>query len=413
MDEEQKKPTRNDEEFLSLARSRFKEAAEDERELREEAALDLRMVSGDQWDPKVKAARVKRKRPVETFPRMHTFVQQVSNEARQNKQESTFIPAEEGDKETAEVMEGLARHIHYDSQAQIAIETAVEYSAAGGFGYFRYTTEFCDDDSEYQELKIKSVFDPFAVYGILYPTCFGQKPRFAFVTMPISKEEFKAQHPKSPIVTLGWDEAATKYGSEWVGTDTIQIAEYWYVEEITVEGRKRPKRVVTSCQISGAEVLPDSETTWAGTDIPICPVLGKLMIVDGKPVLQSVVRHQRGAQRLLNYYKNRVAETIGTSPIGPWVAAMGSIPENQRGAWANPSSTDILEYELKYYADGKAAPAPQRQTFEPPIQALTQAAAMEIDDMKGVGWNLMTLRLAIRATNHRASLYSGASSNRA
>jgi len=65
---------------------------------------------------------------------MHTFTQVVANEARQTKPQVKFAPGDDGDDETAEVYEGLARYIQYCSDAQVAYETAVDYSASCSFG---------------------------------------------------------------------------------------------------------------------------------------------------------------------------------------------------------------------------------------------------------------------------------------
>jgi hypothetical protein len=140
--------------FIATARKRFQAAEDDEKPLREEAMVDLKYVAGDQWDPAIKKQREDAGRPAMTFPRCHTFVQQVSNEARQNKPQIKFAPVEDADDDTAEVYEGLARHIQYSSDAQVAYETAVEYSAGGSFGYYRFLSDYCDDDSDDLELKI-------------------------------------------------------------------------------------------------------------------------------------------------------------------------------------------------------------------------------------------------------------------
>jgi hypothetical protein len=356
--------------FIHQARERFKCASEDERTIRNEAAIDLRFVAGDQWDAAIREQRIREGRPVLTFPRCHTFVQQVSNEARQNKSQIIFIPAEDGDKDTAEVYEGMARFIQSDVDAQIAYETAVEYSAGGSFGYFRYTTEYCKDDSGNLEVKVKPVLDPFAVYGILVPACFGQEPQFAFVTERIPKAEYERLYGDDAPVD--WESDGKDIGEPWIGSESVLIAEYWYMEDGAVK----------SCKINGKQKLKDTETTWPGSTIPIVPVLGKQLIIDGKPQLFSVVRLQRGAQQLLNYYKTRVAESIGTAPVSPYIVVEGQI-EGHEQEWANANKATQPFLTVKGIGiDGKPAPLPQRQVFEPPIAAMTEAASMEIDEMK-------------------------------
>jgi len=372
--------TKKEQDFIAAARKRFEAAASDEKALREEALTDLKYVAGDQWDPKIKQDRERAGRPALVFPRCHTFVQQVANEARQNKPQIKFAPDDDSaDEDTAEVCEGLARWIQYSSDAQIAYETSVEYSAGGSFGYYRFLTEENDDGE--QDLKIVPVLDPFAVYGILVPSCFGREPKFGFVIEDIPKDEFKDLYPKSAItLDAGFDDGGIKSG--WIGTDTVRVAEYWYCEQKDVEGKRKPQTVVHFCKMTWAEELPDSRTTWMGYCIPIIPVLGKQMIINGRPLLFSVVRPQRGAQQMINYSKTRIAETLSTAPISPYIVAAGQIKQGDK-KWdtMNTNVYPYLEYNL-IDLQGKPAPPPQRQTFEPPIQAYSAFVAQEIDDMK-------------------------------
>lgn len=375
----------NEKDFIATARKRFEQASDDEKLLRDEALIDLKYVAGDQWDAKLKQERERNGRPALTFPRCHTFVQQVSNEARQNKPQIKFAPTDDSaDEDTAEVYEGLARHIQYASDAQIAYETSVEYSAGGSFGYFRFLTDYCDDETDDLDLKIVPVFDPFAVYGILVPACFNREPKFGFVVEDVPTEEYKDLYPKSAITEGGFDDGGWMSKNGWLGTDTVRVAEYWYITEKKTQRGKRTilKPTVHFCKMSGMEVLEGTETTWPGYCIPMIPVLGKAMILQGKPLLFSVVRYQRAAQQMINYAKTRIAETLSTAPISPFIVARGQIAKGDK-KWEN-ANTQVYPY-LEYDAvdvQGKPAPTPQRQTIEPPIQSYSEFVAQEIDDMK-------------------------------
>lgn len=375
--------------FLATARRRFTAASEDERELRRKFISDLRFASPDgdeQWDAQVKQQREAAGRPTLSFPRCHTFVRQVSNAARQNKPQIKFAPRLDEDKDTAEIYEGLARYIQYSSEAEIAYETAIEYSAAASFGYYRFITYYADDETDDLELKVMPVLDPLTVYGIVVPACFNRKPTYAFVVEDIPKEEFKQLYPKSETTSLGWIEAE-KRGEGWIGSETVRVAEYWYTERKPGKG-KRTKTSVKFCKTNGLEILPDpdgtsSETDWPGSSIPIIPVLGGQMIIEGKPNLFSVVRAQKAAQQLINYSKSRIAETLSTLPISPFMVAVGQIPSGKQKQWENLNkiNTPFLEYST-VDVGGRPAPPPQRQTFEPPIQSLSAFVMQEVDDMK-------------------------------
>lgn len=382
-------------ELLARARQQFEQDVADEQAMRSAALASLKFIAGDQWDSTVLASRNKAGRPALTFNRCHTFVQQVSNEARQNKPQIKYVPAEEGDKDTAEVYEGLARHIQYDSEAQVAYETALEYSAGGGFGFYRFLTDYCNKNGDPkdpatwdQDLKVVPVLDPFAVYGVLIPACMGIEPDHAFVASEMPAETFKREYPKSDAAS-DFD-AAIKGSGGWVGTETVRIAEYWYVEE-TLETVQHPtekrsrqvsKKTVKYCKINGYEVLEGSETTWVGYCIPIVPVLGKQLIVDGKPLLFSVISFQMDAQKLINAYKTRIAEILMTSPIQPFMMAKGQ-DEGFEHEYIRMNTWNLstLHYNAKG-PNGELMPPPQRQVLEAPIGSLSEAVAQEIDDTK-------------------------------
>jgi hypothetical protein len=392
-----KQPEKTDE-FIARARKRLAAAAEDEKDLRKKFAHDLKFASPDgdeQWDAVIKEQRRAAKRPAMSFPRCHTFVQQVSNEARQKKPTIKFAPRLDQDKDTAEILEGLARYIQYDSQAQVAYETAIEYSAGGSFGYYRFLTDYAYDEGEEQELKVVPVYDPLTIYGVLVPACFNRKVPFAFVVEDVPKEEYKLQYPNSSLASIDWAEAE-KDSEGWIGSDSVRIAEYWYAEQAkaseddddaepkatskTPTRQRAPKPKIKCAKINGMEVL--EEYDWVGSTIPIIPVLGKQMIIEGKPQLYSVVRPQKAAQQLLNYTKSRIAETLSIAPISPWIMAVGQIPSGKQQQWENANTTaTVLEYNV-VDAAGRPAPPPQRQTFEPPIASLSAFVAQEVDDMK-------------------------------
>ena len=380
---------RDDIEFLGKMRKQFQAAAEDEKELRDKFISDLKFASpdgDDQWDQQVKMQREMAGRPAMSFPRCHTFVQQVSNEARQKKPQIKFAPRLDQDKDTAEVLEGLARYIQYDSQAQIAYETAIEYSAGGSFGYYRFITDYCDDDTDDLELKVLPVLDPLTVYGILVPACFNRKPKHGFVIEDMPRDAFKEMYPDAEITSLSWSDAEQR-GEGWIGSESVRVAEYWWCEEKKVKGKRRPQCVVKFCKTNGLEILPGtdgelSETVWPGSSIPIIPVLGKQLIMEGRPRLFSVVRPQKAAQQLINYSKSRIAETLATSPISPFIIVEGQIQGYEK-EWSSLNTVPRPFLTVKQVdTGGRPAEKPQRQVYEPPIQSLSAFVAQEVDDMK-------------------------------
>lgn len=405
------------EKLLNEARERFHQAWEEEQFIRAEAQKDLQFVAGDQWNPEDKQNRKLWKRPCLTFNKLPAYIQQVANEARQNKPVIKFSPVDSGaDLETAKIYEGIARHIQYDSDADEAYETALEYAASCSFGYFRYTTTFCSNEvpedptdvSAFDlEIKTRTVPDPFAVYGVIIPAALKQECRFAFVVESLTKEEFKAKYPTAQEIDFA-EVSTTRHIGDWFMDERIQVAEYWRLEQIATKlnlitdgvqdlvisddvlpegfklkrSRRLLKNVVKSCLINGVEVLPDTEETWPGSSIPIVPVLGRQMIVDGRVQLFSLIRFSRDPQALINATKSRIAETLATSPVSPWVAEEGQL-EGREKEWqeAHLKPTAVLQYK-KVGSNGTFVGAPQRQTFEPPIGSMTAFVMAETDDIK-------------------------------
>lgn len=398
-------PISDKERFLSEARRDFREASDAESELRKAAAKTLRFVAGDQWDADIKAQRVRAGRPAHTHNRLRTFVNQLVNEARQQKPQIRFSPVEGADEATADVLTGMARHIQYDSQASIAYETAALYQGACGFGYFRILTEFCDYGGPFdQDVKIRMVPDPLSVYGVLMPAIRGQKCRRAFVCESMSRDEYKAQFGESLDFASFVDD-----GDGWITADEVRIAEYWRLEttkrtivqlqdgsivplEQVPEGtpilnrREIDEDTVHFCKLNGAEILPDTETEWVGSSISIIPVLGEQLIVDGKPQLNSLVTFMLDPQKLINVTKSRIAESLYTAPISPFMVLEGQIT-GREPEWMTMNTTlrPVIQYKPVRMPDGTMfVQSPQRQTFEPPIAALSAFLAQEIDELKAI-----------------------------
>jgi len=112
----------SDDDILEEARAAFQLAADAEAENRRDALDDLRFARlGEQWPEKVRREREMEGRPCLTINRLPTFIRQVVNDARQNKPAISVHPVDGGsDPETAEVFNGLIRHIEQSSDAEVA-----------------------------------------------------------------------------------------------------------------------------------------------------------------------------------------------------------------------------------------------------------------------------------------------------
>lgn len=400
--------SKKNDQLLEEMREQFREAELAERTMRAESTHDLDYIAGNQWDPVDKKGREESGRPCLVMNKLPNFVQQVVAQQRQNRPGAKVSPVSDGaDKDTADVLQGIIRHIEYVSRADTAYDTAFEYSVSCGFGAFRFTTEYLPGSFD-QELKLQRIPDPFAVYWD--PSCKEvdySDAKWAFVIETITRDEFKRRWPKSELVGFSFFENQVNPAPEWIRADRkIQIAEYWRIEmkertlQLLSDGRtvyadetqELPRGVTVEDErteecpqvfqhfTNGIEFL--DETEWLGKYIPIVPVLGKELIVSGKRNLFSLIRFARDPQQLYNYYRSAEAEAVGTAPKSPFVGVLGQFRTKQE-QWEKANVVNYAYLEVDPVSvGGQPAPLPQRQSVEPAIQALSMGAMQASDDIK-------------------------------
>lgn len=356
----------------------------------EKARDDLLFLSdepGAQWDEKLFNDRKKLNRPCLTMDQTNQFVKQVTNDIRQNTPAIKLLPNGDGaDIETAEMLQGLIRHIEYDSDADEVYDTAADFAVKSSIGFIRVDHEYADDDSFDQKLCIKRVVDPSLIY--IDPNSIeadGSDMKYAFVLEQIHKEDFKKRFPEKALVSF------PVTGEHNDQEDHIWIAEYYEVEEreetISIGSRefgdyrerKITKRSVTRRLVSGQEDLEDAKE-FPGTYVPIVPVYGDEQWYDGKRHLVSLIRPAKDEQRAFNLWKSLEMELVMKQPQAPVMVAARSIAgfEDQ---WRDPGKSFALTYNA---TDEKGQPLPPPTRLEPPVvpTGVVNAARSVIDDMK-------------------------------
>jgi hypothetical protein len=394
--------------LIKLAQERFKLASDATAGIREAALDDLRFVAGEQWPDDIRNQRAADKRPCLTINKLPQFTHQVLNEERQNRPSIQISPVDDGgDPETAKVLQGLIRHIEVQSGADFAYDTGFEGAVNAGFGAFRVLTEYVDESSFDQQISIKRIRNPWCVY--FDPS--AQEPDYSdanwcLVIEDMSPEAYRAAFPDSELAKGPWEALGNK-APGWVTSKHARIAEYWWIEQapatlclirtergdvvlpkgevpegsLILKERSSTVRQVKWAKINGVEVL-DRRDDYPGRYIPIVPVLGDELDVDGDVRLISLIRHAKDPQRMYNYWASAETEAIALAPRAPFIAAEGQLEGYER-MWqeANTRNFPYLVYKPKTLG-GSLAPAPQRQAAEPAIQAISHARLMSADDMK-------------------------------
>lgn len=409
MAKEKSKKSSSQDEFLKLARKRFDLAVDAESEMRKLALEDLEFRAGEQWPQDVKQSRDLERRPCLTINRIPQFIRQITNDQRQNRPSIKVNPVDNNaDVETAKVFQGIIRHIEQNSNADVAIDTAFEGAATKGIGYFRVITDYCAPDSFDQEILIKRVKNSFTVYlDPSYQEPDASDADWGFIFEDLTEEEYEQQYPKSKMSGMEDWRSIGDSCPGWATEKTARVAEYFHkefktktlfllsdkqvVEEdqlemamalgATVVSEKTAQiPIIKWCKINAVETL--EETEWAGRWIPIIPVLGDELDVDGKRILEGIVRHAKDPQRMYNYWATSETETIALAPKAPFIGAEGQF-EGHEKKWqtANIKNYAFLEYKPKTIS-GELLPAPQRNAFEAPVSAITNARMQSSEDLK-------------------------------
>ncbi len=393
----------------------------------------------EQWPDKIKKLREQEGRPALTINKMPGLIRSVVNESRQNKPSIKVSPVDNGaDEEHAEVIAGLVRSIERNGAgADVAYDTAIDHSVTGGFGFFRIGLDYVHDESFNLEAFIDRIPNALMVHWDTSSTKFDASDwNYAFISEMLGKKEYKARYPKGSMTPF--DSMSSGEG-QWSNTrDEIRIAEYFKRTEktrkiiqleamnpqtgapelqvvreddlpvmakrlleaggIEAEGikddelaraffelsgatAKRERDVnyheVKRCIMNGVEVLEEDD--WPGSTIPICPVWGDEVFIDGKRQFRSMIRDAKDPQMMLNFWRSATTELVALAPKAPWVGPKGFAAGNEeKWASANTRSHAYLEY------DHSTGNAPTRVPFAGVPAGALQEAMNASDDMKAV-----------------------------
>ena len=419
------KPLKSDSDILTTARSRLDMAVSALSESREDETDDLKFYAGSpdnhwQWPADVLATRgavqgqTINARPCLTINKLPQHVRQVTNDQRQNRPGAKVIPVDDNaDLEVADIFNGMIRHIEYISDADVAYDTACENQVSYGEGYIRLLTEYCEDSTFDQDIKIGRIRNSFSVYmdpTIQDPT--GADAKWCFITEDLQKEEFERMYPDAaPITTLQSLGVGDQSISNWLNEDTIRIADYYYIDydrttlnlypgnatafEGTpedkmlkahfgkpIKSRESDRPKVRYCKINGYEILEQRE--WAGRWIPVIRIVGNEFEVDGRLYVSGLVRNAKDAQRMYNYWVSQEAEMLALAPKAPFIGYGGQF-EGYEDKWktANTNNWPYLEVNPDV-TDGQGSVLPLPQRAQPPMASsgLLQAKSGAAEDIK-------------------------------
>lgn len=403
-----------EQEFIGTARQHYHDGMEADREDRDEAQHDNRFLSGGdyQWDEvSLKQRRPddksKPRRPVLTWNRLHEPVYQVCNDGRANKPGIRVTAGDGGDPHTAEYFQSRIRQIEYETDGDIAYDTAREQAVSTARAFIRVRTDYESVFTFRQKIHIDEIPNQFSVVwdpaGQLYDL---EDSEWWFVFGRISEESYKRKYGQEALdAYVAFCENPAANSGEWMREGgMIPEVEYWVktykpdtllllangtevLQSRTMEGlaktavKKREVEVprIVQYMIDGAQIL--KETEWIGSRVPIIPQWGDKKVVDGKARTFSLIRHAKDPQKIVNLTVSNIAELTAQIPKTRYRAAEGQLAGHE-DEW-EPNSPHIVKYyRMKDDQGNPYLEAPQSDAAEAPIQALSVQLAQAVDATK-------------------------------
>jgi hypothetical protein len=381
---------------------------------RAEALQDVKFAAGDQWPVEIQNSRNVEARPCLTINKIDAYIRQVTNQQRMQRPRIKVHPVNNlADYKIAQVIEGMTRHIEVNSNADTAYDTAFDYAVRMGWGYWRVNTRYVSEDSFDQEIYIDTVDNPFTVYfdpNSILPD--GSDAEKCLITTVMDKKVFKDYYPDADDGANFQPKSTGDDTASWVTKEDIRIAEYFYIERekaklyllsdgtkqfadsasffdrveqaglTVIDERSSFRKAVKWCKMTAMEIL--EEKVWAGKYIPVVPCYGAQVIVDDKRKKYGLVRFAKDPQRMYNFWRTSMTESVALAPKAKWLLAEGQ-DEGHENEWAlaNIKSSPVLRYK-QTDIEGRAAPVPTRLQPEPPPTGVMEAAAAISNDLQMV-----------------------------
>jgi hypothetical protein len=389
-------PATSDDDIVREARMRLELAIEWESSNRTDALTDFEFRNGDQWPVDIRRDRETDARPCITVNLTDAMVRRVSNACRENRPRIKVDPVDQATTDTAKVYNGIIRHVENISGADYAYDTGVDCAITGGLGYIGVTTDYIDFDSMDQEIKIEAHRNPFRIYfdpASQMPD--GSDAQWVIESDFMRRDEYRMKYGQ--LDPSGWTFlGAGDNVANWSNKEEIRVAKYWRIEHKKDKVvRLSNKQTMLKSKFdkgafgrAGVVVVDERDTivptvkwylctatkiltsgTWPGRYIPIVPVYGRMLDVNGKVKLKGMVRDLRDPARMFNYSETAKTEAYALQPRAPWLGPEGFM-DGHEAAWrdANRKSIVGLEYTPTKNVDGTPNPPPMRQN-PPPLGA--------------------------------------------
>lgn len=347
-------------------------------------------------------------RPMLSIPKLDQPVQLVINQEKAaHLGIQIHAVSEEASDDTAEMLQGLIRHIEVDSRASIPRGWAFERAAKCGRGFYRIDKVPADEGDPDgpgafdQKLVLRRILNQ----GMVFPDPFAQEPDWSdgerlMVGGFMSGERYTREFGKDTSYGA-FDEFDTgdqdpDWFTEIDGKPAVRVMEFWKVVKTNrtkcayrVDGQiaigwldELPKdfpkaailhkrvmetRIVKWYKLNGKDVLDEQE--WDGQYIPIIPVIGKEANIDGDRRWTGIIGPAKDGARLFNYGVSDAVEKTALATKAPWIMYEGQ-EEGHEAQWQQANTRNFPYMLVKPTTiSGQPAPFPQRNVQGPDISS--------------------------------------------
>lgn len=412
-------------EYMTSLRERFDVMVTAWATNRDQAINDDKFVGGDQWEEVIRKEREEEGRPMLTYNLLLTFCNQIVNRTRQEWPQLRVKPVQGDigalkrvanvagtrDYSMAEVMMGIIRNIEHISRADHAYITSLEHSVQHGFGFFRAQPIYTRNDTFEQEIRIYRIKNSYSV--LIDPT--AQEVDYSdmqdcFIHTMINRDQFERRWPDAKATSFESNEQGNTYEG-WYDREMLRIAEYFWIDyrqddvllfndgstgyrtlvepildELQADRgiyvvKDRPVKV-PQCKwqkMTATDIL-EGPVTLPTSYVPVFPVLGRELIIDGETRYHSAIRHAKDAQKAYNYWQTAASESVALAPRAPWILT-GKQVEGWENEWEEANRKN-LPFLLYNHQDG--VPPPQRIFADQGAIAQLQQAAQQHQVMQDI-----------------------------
>ena len=352
-----------------------------------EATEDEYFVAGEQWPHDILAERTESKRPTPVFNKLWKFIKNVQGDQKQNRPQIKVLPSDnKSDPIMAGILQDIVRHIEYKSQADVIYDTGFNQCLTSSIGFWRVISKYEDGETFSQCLRIELIpnqysvlFDPKAKDPMFTDA------KYVYISTWLSRDEF--EHKYKGKEKTSWPTEGIQDANEgWWEEEKIRVAEKYYkkkrkvqiallntgetvqinaeVRELieaqgfTIEKERTAEiEEIWWCKMSGTEIL-EGPTKQPGKYLPVVPIIGDVINLEGKVKIFSLIRHAKDPQRMLNYWRATEIETVALQPKAPYLLTADQI-EGYEKQWQEAASSNKPFLVYNHQPDQGA---PQRAT---------------------------------------------------